>query len=70
MTATSHLVAGMDLAALKNFVSMTLAEDLGQGGDVTSAVTVPSNESGIVIVLRTFARVYKDDALAAILENV
>ncbi len=43
MTATSHLVAGMDLAALKNFVSMTLAEDLGQGGDVTSAVTVPSN---------------------------
>jgi predicted deacylase len=47
-------------------------DPLGTVSDVLgeNAVTVPSNESGIVIVLRTFARVYKDDALAVILENV
>jgi nicotinate-nucleotide pyrophosphorylase (carboxylating) len=38
MTALSAL--GFDL---QDFVSRTLAEDLGQGGDVTSAATIPSD---------------------------
>ena len=47
-------------------------EPLGTVSDIVgeNVVTVPSNESGIVIVLRTFARVFKDDALAVVLENV
>lgn len=42
MNEGSGLVAGLDPAALEQFVSMTLAEDLGEGGDVTSALTVPA----------------------------
>lgn len=41
--SSDGLVAGLDQAALRQFVSSTLAEDLGQGGDVTSAVTVPAS---------------------------
>jgi predicted deacylase len=35
-----------------------------------NAITVPSQESGMVIVLRTFSRVYAGDTLAVILEDV
>jgi predicted deacylase len=47
-------------------------EPLGTVSDVLgeNVISVSSNESGIVICLRTFARVFKDDALAVVLENV
>ena len=47
-------------------------QPLGVVSDILgeNAVSVPSNESGIVICLRTFSRVFKDDALAVVLENV
>lgn len=35
-----------------------------------NVITVPSQESGMVIVLRTFSRVYAGDTLAVILEDV
>jgi predicted deacylase len=46
-------------------------DSLGQVTDVlgTQSTTVCSQESGIVIVLRTFSRVFKGDALAVILET-
>lgn len=43
MTSAEKTVAGLSPDALENFVSAALAEDLGTGGDVTSAVTVPSD---------------------------
>lgn len=42
MSDASRLVADLEPAALEQFVAMTLAEDLGEGGDVTSALTVPA----------------------------
>ncbi len=43
MTTEGELVAGLNDAGLDRFVSTTLSEDLGEGGDVTSAVTVPAD---------------------------
>ncbi|MCJ2187607.1 carboxylating nicotinate-nucleotide diphosphorylase [Novosphingobium beihaiensis] len=36
-------VAGLDAGELDRFVTSVLAEDLGEGGDVTSAITVPAH---------------------------
>jgi nicotinate-nucleotide pyrophosphorylase (carboxylating) len=38
-----EVVAGLDSERLSQFVSTTLSEDLGEGGDVTSTVTVPAD---------------------------
>ncbi len=43
MTTSRSPVAGLDAAALEVFLASALAEDLGEGGDVTSAVTVPDD---------------------------
>ena len=47
-------------------------QPLGAVSDVfgEQVVTVPSNESGIVLCLRAFARVLEGDALAVVLEKV
>lgn len=42
MNNADGLVAGLDKEGLRHFLTATLSEDLGQGGDVTSAVTVPA----------------------------
>lgn len=41
----------------------TVADVLGD-----NVVTVPSNETGFILTLRTFSRVHKDDALAVVVE--
>ncbi|GFM31270.1 carboxylating nicotinate-nucleotide diphosphorylase [Novosphingobium sp. PY1] len=41
MNGQGDLVAGLTADQLDRFVSFALAEDLGEGGDVTSAVTIP-----------------------------
>lgn len=41
--SASDAVAGLDSAAVDRFITDVLAEDLGTGGDVTSAVTVPES---------------------------
>lgn len=43
MTNIQGSVAGLDPEGLRRFVATTLSEDLGEGGDVTSAVTVPAD---------------------------
>lgn len=43
MKPAESTVAGMDAAQLDRFVAAVLAEDMGTGGDVTSAVTVPAS---------------------------
>jgi predicted deacylase len=47
-------------------------EPLGTVTDILGdhVITAPSQESGIVIVLRTFSRVHAGDTLAVILEEV
>ncbi len=40
MTASSESVAGLDPAALESFLANALSEDLGAGGDVTTAFTI------------------------------
>ena len=51
--------------------SITVGAALGEVTDVLGEqrTTVWSRESGIVIVLRTFSRVFEGDALAVILET-
>ena len=44
MTETPFALAGFDLDA---FVQATLAEDLGESGDITSAAVIPAEASGI-----------------------
>lgn len=43
MISSHGLVAGLGPQGLRQFVTSVLAEDLGEGGDVTSAVTVPQD---------------------------
>lgn len=43
MSDSTALAAGLDAEGLRQFINATLAEDLGEGGDVTSATTVPES---------------------------
>lgn len=57
--------------AVKLGQRIAAGDPLGDVCDVlgTQRITVPSRESGVVIVLRTFSRVFEGDALAVILET-
>jgi nicotinate-nucleotide pyrophosphorylase (carboxylating) len=50
MTSKGTRVAGLDPAGLEQFLSIVLAEDLGEGGDVTSAVTVPADARLMAVI--------------------
>ncbi|MFB0610668.1 carboxylating nicotinate-nucleotide diphosphorylase [Aurantiacibacter poecillastricola] len=43
MSDSTALTAGLDADELRQFINTTLAEDLGEGGDVTSSTTVPES---------------------------
>lgn len=43
MNISGNLVAGLTSDELDCFISFVLAEDLGEGGDVTSAITIPAD---------------------------
>lgn len=55
------VVAGLDPTALQHFVKEVLAEDLGEGGDVTSAFTIPARTR-----LRAVVRSRQDIVLAGV----
>lgn len=50
---TQHLMtSGLDATAVQTFVSQVLKEDLGEGGDITTALTIPQN-ARLHAVIRT-----------------
>ncbi|WP_346031733.1 carboxylating nicotinate-nucleotide diphosphorylase [Erythrobacter westpacificensis] len=83
MTVGSGSVAGLDPAALDLFLSTALAEDLGEGGDVTSAVTVrddaclaaeintrePIVLAGVALAEAFFRRLDPDVAIERLVED-